>query len=92
MINDSRGYFDLLERNLWLVIVKHFPDKDYLFQDNRASIHTAHIIRNYKQNHAVKTPVRPPISSDLNPIDNLWSILNARITVRINEINLICGE
>ena len=37
-------YIDILENNLWSVIVRHFPDEHYMFQDDNA--HTD--VENYK--------------------------------------------
>ena len=34
-------YIRSLEDNIWPVIVRHFPENDYLFQDDNAPVHRA---------------------------------------------------
>lgn len=47
-------------------------------QDN-ASVHTAHIIRDLGQALRINVMIRPPYSPDLNPIENLWDVMKAKI-------------
>ena len=35
----------LLENNFWSEVAKHLPTGDYIFQDDGASIYTAHLIK-----------------------------------------------
>ena len=35
---NKQNYIDILENNLWSVIVRHFPDEHYMFQDDNAHI------------------------------------------------------
>ena len=45
-------YIKILEDNLWLVIARHFPEQDCLFQDDNAPIHRASDVKIYKEeNH-----------------------------------------
>ena len=47
-------------------------------QDN-ASIHTEHIVRGWFRGNGIETVEWPPYSPDLNPIENLWKMLKAKI-------------
>ena len=51
---------------------------DIFMQDN-ASVHTARITRAILQSMGVSTMIWPPYSPDLNPIENLWSLMKAEI-------------
>jgi transposase len=44
-----------------------------------ASIHTAYIIRDLLQDMGVEVMLWPPYSPDLNPIENLWALMKAKI-------------
>ena len=43
-------YSSILEDNIWPVIVRHFPENDYLFQDDNAPVHRARSTKEYVTN------------------------------------------
>ena len=45
---NSAKYIDILDKNLWTVVVWYFEGKEYLFMDDNAPVHRAHTVENYK--------------------------------------------
>jgi transposase len=50
-----------------------------VFQQDNASVHTAHIVRDWIADQDYEIMKWPPYSPDLSPIENLWSLLKAKI-------------
>jgi hypothetical protein len=69
-------YISFLEDNIWPVIVRHFPENDYLFQDDNAPVHRARSTKEYVTNKdtSIKNKYMswPVQSLDINVIENIW--------------------
>ena len=71
---NSAKYIDILDKNLWPVVVRYFEGKEYLFMDDNAPVHRAHTAQNYKDQSEVHVTSMewPAKSPDLNAIENIW--------------------
>ena len=66
-------YIDVLGANRWAVIARYFGGELWPFQDSNASIHGS--TENWKQRNEIPRFLWPPLSSDLNPTENVWYVL-----------------
>ena len=70
-IINANKYIDILDNNLWPVVTRQFPFKNYLFQDDNAPVHRAHTVDAFKDNNNIPCVPWPAQSPDLNVIDNV---------------------
>lgn len=73
----ARVYREVLNEHLQTIL-----NADSIFMHDNAPIHTAHIIQGFFNMMAIEVMDWPPYSPDLNPIENLWSVLKQAIYER----------
>ncbi len=56
-----------------------FKDADFIFQQDLAHAHTAKSTKSWLNDHGVGVLDWPANSPDLNPIENLWSIVKRKM-------------
>jgi len=64
------------------VLTEYLPtilDFDSIFMQDNASIYIARLVRNWFEEMAIQLVDWPPYSPDMNPIENLWKMLKAKI-------------
>lgn len=84
---NANKYIDILEEQLWPVVVKIFPTNDYIFQDDNAPVHRARIVQEYKQINRIPGMFWPAQSPDANIIENIWFLLKNKLKRRLSNIN-----
>jgi transposase len=93
---NAKRYVDILQHNLLQTALHFYPNEHWWFQQDNAPQHTADLSRRWFHNHGVSLLDFPPYSPDLNPIENLWSILKGRIEKRLarttDEIERVLKE
>jgi transposase len=70
----AQRYIEVLEEYL-PTILQH----DSIFMQDNAPIHNAHLVRDWIIDMGINKVDWPPYSPDLNPIENLWKMLKAKI-------------
>ena len=70
-INSAKN-IEILDKNLWPVVVWNFEGKEYLVINDNAPVHRAHTVDNYKDQSEVTSMERLAQSPDLNIIQNIW--------------------
>ncbi|KAK7576331.1 hypothetical protein V9T40_001250 [Parthenolecanium corni] len=78
----AQMYIDILRTNLKSSARKLGLQNSFRFQQDNDPKHTAHISREFLRINAPRQLVTPPQSPDMNPIENLWSLLEVAIRKR----------
>jgi len=93
---DAARYVDILQHNLIQTALHFYPRETWWFQQDNAPQHTSRLAHRWFHNHGVNLIDFPPYSPDLNPIENLWGILKARVESRLarttNEVERVLKE
>lgn len=78
---DSQLYLDLLRKTVkpFLTQLNRQGWKEWVFMDDNAPIHRATIVKNWIAKEGIDNPEWPPYSPDLNPIENIWAFIKAKL-------------
>ncbi len=72
-------YQEILEHFMLPSADKLYGDADFIFQQDLAPAHTAKGTKSWFNGHGVTVLDWPANSPDLNPIENLWSIIKRKM-------------
>lgn len=75
---NAEAYVDLLDSNLIDFAGELYGD-NWTFQQDSAPIHIARLTRDFFKSRNIPLLEWPAISPDLNPIQDLWGILSAKV-------------
>jgi hypothetical protein len=79
-------YISVLDDNLWPVVVRHFSDRPWNFQEDNAPCHVALRANKWKEENGIRILLWPPQSPYLNIIENVWKVLKIQVHKRLRKI------
>lgn len=85
---DSEQYVDVLKNHL-LRAGKKICGKNWIFQQDNASVHTSKLTLDWLKSKKVNFLDWPSKSPDLNPIENLWGILVRKVYANGKQYNSV---
>ena len=86
----SQTYVDtILSQELMNFSRRLFPDvNQYVLQHDNSPVHTGHVVKDWLNAQNINVLDWPPISADLNPIENLWGDMKRQLAFK-DEINSV---
>ncbi|GBM45385.1 Transposable element Tc3 transposase [Araneus ventricosus] len=75
---NSPKYIETLENNLF-PFAENIGVGNWEYQHDNAPIHTSNATKNYLNSTSVTVLQWPPISPELNPIENVWCIMSRKV-------------
>lgn len=79
---NAQKYIEILDSQLWPVVAAHFPDNNYIYQDDNAPVHRARSVIDYKRQNNINSMTWPAQSPDVNIIENCWLLLKNKLKRR----------
>ena len=76
---NAAKYIEILEDNLCPVIVRHYSEENYIFQDDNAPVHRAQSVQKYKIQNNINGMFWPAQSPDADIIENCWLLLKISV-------------
>ena len=83
---NAQKYQQILDDNLWPVIAQHFPNDQYIFQDDNAPVHRARSTQELIHRNGITTMSWPAQSPDINIIENIWLHIKRKLQGRVGRI------
>ena len=79
---NAHRYIDILESNVKPYFEIH---PEFHFQQDNAPSHSARSVKSWLQEKGIQVLEWPACSPDLNPIENLWSVLKSQLDLQVSE-------
>ena len=76
---NAEKYIKVVEKNVAANLANAFPDGSGVYQQDSAPCHKAKKVMGYMKKMKITVLDWPGNSPDLNPIENLWSIIKLRL-------------